>query len=1276
MPKTHKVPTFARASRNSGFGIGYTSPIKARDDRKSRIKVKNLGHNTLVRAFLAQLENLDANSAAPSSPGSSSQRHDTNVTVLEGDEEVPIDGHSDDWVDEDDQKTGQHVDAEYRPYERPIAVPAGRRTQPLGIRWETQMKNLKEPLLQYLSRTMGKRLVHPSKLESNCRVPAGNCVRKEHTVVLLMHDCFEKTVVHSCECSDICSVLVLNGFFPSSPTAPRLAVSISLLDFYRALFERSCDAVYAFTAACKTYYQRRGFLHLSDQGEVVEDAWRRSIASAMKWYENIQDEIQQAVDDALREADEKIQAHRWEKQQQTSQNLQAIHQPRLYEEHEGTQERQECDRVLQQVCPACFGGKPGSFGMRSSKRRGDFHVALDGNFNHRHIRREGQSNEKLYRHPDLYLTAEYVNEVGEHMKKVREGHPRPRIARVPDEAVDECEDGHIAGQGTKVKTNTQVYDDTGTMAMVCRHDYPLFLANIDTPGEQQKYAVALIKKLFTMIPQRNRGGILRRWYEILPESITSRLEFCTSAMHAYAHQWACQLYYNPRFQDGTGNTNGEGTERLWAIMRKLIAIARMSSRSRRLWLINQLMKSHRKGTRQNLGKWVKTQRTAIAKQIPEQQSILQKVGIPITELRSEWEDQREKQLSIRGHQPTRLKQQLDEVLRIQADIDRIDARIEAMAATVQKADDDDDPYRSILHNMKVTRQNTLQKMEQHYESLNVGDAYPELRGMDYKFVKTLLLMRDLKINIRKRAIAQFLEFDRLNQAYGGKEQPLGTNLHQLTRKAIENRQPALMAAIERFNTHRAQLVKLIKPEWGIVLPRELPVNLTELRDHSDLMEDVWLTPATGGAPPPRWLESVDVRRGIRAMLTLERCQEEIVRLNLEADNMCRWYGREIASVEVAIRETPNRHIVFLLEEHRRQILTLPGRWASKQVPIHHYETHYNRAQELLAEMGMSPGQAALRWVDPVVLELGDPDIQPSEDADTVELTEEGCRLLDEVCEDSSTQEPPQYIPAVVWEVPTSIARDTEVARAITIDAGPGTRDHSLRRFRLTHRVVDFPTQAIDILSSQGRQLDDDCINGGAALLQHLFTPLNSPTPGLSPAERCAILSTFSLVYVKNKRGMMKVWDMEKATEYWSKELWLLPMHRPAPVEHWVLCAIYPHHRQLLLFDSFGEKEPWADELPLIMKLIEHLVLGANTHGHPLPLITDQDWTAFAANTSTLQTSSTTCGLWVLAQIVAHVRGFHVTGASEPHLQLLRAYLYRQIINQLPLRELHSNYHAR
>jgi hypothetical protein len=102
--------------------------------------------------------------------------------------------------------------------------------------------------------------------------------------------------------------------------------------------------------------------------------------------------------------------------------------------------------------------------------------------------------------PDVYLSEEYVDEVGEDIEAARKKKPKERTPKVPDEAVDECEDGHIAGSGTNVKTSTKKYDDTGTMALVCRHDIPLFLANINTPGEQQKYAVALIKKLFSLLP--------------------------------------------------------------------------------------------------------------------------------------------------------------------------------------------------------------------------------------------------------------------------------------------------------------------------------------------------------------------------------------------------------------------------------------------------------------------------------------------------------------------------------------------------------------------------------------------------------------------------------------------------------------------------------------------------------------------------------------------------------------------------------------------------------
>jgi len=48
-------------------------------------------------------------------------------------------------------------------------------------------------------------------------------------------------------------------------------------------------------------------------------------------------------------------------------------------------------------------------------------------------------------------------------------------------------------------------------------------------------------------------------------------------MHAYGHEWACQLVYNPRISSGLGLSDGEGTERLWSQFIKLIGIERVSS---------------------------------------------------------------------------------------------------------------------------------------------------------------------------------------------------------------------------------------------------------------------------------------------------------------------------------------------------------------------------------------------------------------------------------------------------------------------------------------------------------------------------------------------------------------------------------------------------------------------------------------------------------------------------------------------------------------------------
>ena len=73
----------------------------------------------------------------------------------------------------------------------------------------------------------------------------------------------------SCTCVTLPQVLIRNGLFPTAPLHPRLAVSIDLLDFYGALFDRSADAVTALAGALKAMYSRRGFPILNSKVRLI-----------------------------------------------------------------------------------------------------------------------------------------------------------------------------------------------------------------------------------------------------------------------------------------------------------------------------------------------------------------------------------------------------------------------------------------------------------------------------------------------------------------------------------------------------------------------------------------------------------------------------------------------------------------------------------------------------------------------------------------------------------------------------------------------------------------------------------------------------------------------------------------------------------------------------------------------------------------------------------------------------------------------------------------------
>ena len=136
----------------------------------------------------------------------------------------------------------------------------------------------------------------------------------------------------------------------------------------------------------------------------------------------------------------------------------------------------------------------------SRRYGGDIHVAIDATFSQHHNVAAGES--PWFYEPKYFVPKGVVDAMGARIIAARSRPPRSYKSQVPESALDECEKSYEAADEKKEKTHGTKFDDTGLMALVCRHDIVLFLANVDTPGEQQKYGITLIEHLFSHLPRQ------------------------------------------------------------------------------------------------------------------------------------------------------------------------------------------------------------------------------------------------------------------------------------------------------------------------------------------------------------------------------------------------------------------------------------------------------------------------------------------------------------------------------------------------------------------------------------------------------------------------------------------------------------------------------------------------------------------------------------------------------------------------------------------------------
>lgn len=104
-------------------------------------------------------------------------------------------------------------------------------------------------------------------------------------------------------------------------------------------------------------------------------------------------------------------------------------------------------------------------------------------------------------HDPVYVVPDgFVKSMGTDLDDARGNPPREYRGEVPEEVLKNCESSHTAADGARTKVAGEHHDDKGLMALICRHDIPLFVCNIDTPGEQQKYFFALLVWLSLHLP--------------------------------------------------------------------------------------------------------------------------------------------------------------------------------------------------------------------------------------------------------------------------------------------------------------------------------------------------------------------------------------------------------------------------------------------------------------------------------------------------------------------------------------------------------------------------------------------------------------------------------------------------------------------------------------------------------------------------------------------------------------------------------------------------------
>ena len=85
-----------------------------------------------------------------------------------------------------------------------------------------------------------------------------------------------------------------------------------------------------------------------------------------------------------------------------------------------------------------------------------------------------------------------------------------------------------------------------------------------------------------------------------------------------------------------------------------------------------------------------------------------------------------------------MKKELDTVLTLQAELDSSERTLQGVRTIIEKGPASQETH-DALANLEHGHERLLSKVDVLYSSLNIHDRFPELEGVNFEFVQTLLL---------------------------------------------------------------------------------------------------------------------------------------------------------------------------------------------------------------------------------------------------------------------------------------------------------------------------------------------------------------------------------------------------------------------------------------------------------------------------------------------------------------------------------------------------------